>query len=393
MPRIWLVLLLLIWGTRFAYADGDIVYAARYYLPPGSKGTSHFHLYRINPDGTGKRQITFGKYDDDNPVWSPNGQEILFIREALRADREDLCLISARGGPITRLLNISTYGWPQYAWSPDNQEIAVTDGSVSLVDILDVKTHKQHHFRKSVNFCWSPDGRWYYVDDGLPHFVSRQTHISMHAHFYLAGDAREYGGQAAVWAGDQAIVGIDCKPESKQVYLTVLNRNGVQKRRVLCHWPNVFHLPKNKHSPMNDPYSEIESINAGRRSLLPLMHSRGVVYVQAVGDSGTSPANTYWRADTVTGKMTEITEGQFLTWASNGQRFVLHRRITRWTTAKQAKLFMWLPWRSVLSNRTSCMRLSLALPGSPGQIGADPKYEVRSNPLSDVSELRRLCEW
>jgi len=56
MTRQWLALFALcIFSAVSAHADRDILYAARYYAPPGSHRTSHFHLYRINPDGTGKK--------------------------------------------------------------------------------------------------------------------------------------------------------------------------------------------------------------------------------------------------------------------------------------------------------------------------------------------------
>ncbi len=312
-------LLLLLLGT-VSFADGDLVYSARYYLPPGSKGTSHFHLYRINPDGTGKRQITFGKYNDDNPQWSPDGKQVLFTRATPGADRQYVCLISARGGPVTRLLNITKYSWPQCAWSPDNQEIAVSDSESPLVDILDLKTHKQNHLRGCDNFCWSPDGKWYYLDDGAPHFASRQLHVSQRSRDSFIGDTKELQIQTAVWAGNQAVVGIDSKSESKQVYLAALSVNGAKKQRVLCRWPNIFKSPLSEYYPENDPY--IDSINAGARSLLPWpRNNRDIVYVQDVGTSGTSPDYDYWRADTITGKMTKITDGQFLAWAPDGQRF------------------------------------------------------------------------
>lgn len=37
-----------------------------------------FHLYEINVDGSGLRQITDGNYDDLDPIYLPNGRQILF---------------------------------------------------------------------------------------------------------------------------------------------------------------------------------------------------------------------------------------------------------------------------------------------------------------------------
>ncbi len=79
MKALWLVLLMLA-GVPAAHADRGIVYAARYYTPPGSHRTSHFHLYRINPDGTGKTQLTFGTSDEENPTWTVDGRHIIFVQ-------------------------------------------------------------------------------------------------------------------------------------------------------------------------------------------------------------------------------------------------------------------------------------------------------------------------
>lgn len=77
MKTCWLVVLLLCLSCT-VYADRDIVYAARCYAPPGSHQTSRFHLYRINPDGTGQTQLTFGP-DEECPHWSADGKQITFV--------------------------------------------------------------------------------------------------------------------------------------------------------------------------------------------------------------------------------------------------------------------------------------------------------------------------
>ena len=41
-------------------------------------GYDHFHLYEINLDGSGLRQLTDGPYDDIEPIWLPDG-DILFV--------------------------------------------------------------------------------------------------------------------------------------------------------------------------------------------------------------------------------------------------------------------------------------------------------------------------
>ena len=95
MKTCWLVLLLLCLCCT-VYADRDIVYAARYYAPPGSHKTSHFHLYRINPDGTGKTQLTFGA-EEGFPHWTADGKQITFIAYPATGSLATLCRIDADG--------------------------------------------------------------------------------------------------------------------------------------------------------------------------------------------------------------------------------------------------------------------------------------------------------
>jgi len=76
-----LVVLILLIVPVQAYATSEILYSARYYLPPGSKGTSHFHIYRIDAHGRHRRQLTFGQFDEGYPSWSEDGKRVEFIRQ------------------------------------------------------------------------------------------------------------------------------------------------------------------------------------------------------------------------------------------------------------------------------------------------------------------------
>lgn len=95
MKTCWFVLSLLCLSCA-VHADRDIVYAARYYAPPGSHQASRFHLYRINPDGTGKTQLTSGP-EEAFPHWSADGKEITFIAYQATGPIATLCRIDADG--------------------------------------------------------------------------------------------------------------------------------------------------------------------------------------------------------------------------------------------------------------------------------------------------------
>ena len=55
---------------------------------PGSD--DRYHLYTINSDGTGLKQLTFGDYDDIEPAWLPDG-DIVFVSSRRRVRWVSLC--------------------------------------------------------------------------------------------------------------------------------------------------------------------------------------------------------------------------------------------------------------------------------------------------------------
>lgn len=110
MLAIRLTILLLIGLSSAALADRDIVYSGRYYAPPGSHRTTHSHVYRINPDGTGRTQLTFGSTDDESPKWSPDGRKVTYYEDRGGASPLRLCEIDANGGN-RRVLKVLSADW------------------------------------------------------------------------------------------------------------------------------------------------------------------------------------------------------------------------------------------------------------------------------------------
>jgi dipeptidyl aminopeptidase/acylaminoacyl peptidase len=88
------------------------------------------HLYLFDVESKKAEILTPGKFEEESPAWSPNGQQIAFIRTHGEADWEkmpnrDLFVVDAKAGAQPRRLTTTTAeesGRP--AWSPDGRQIA-----------------------------------------------------------------------------------------------------------------------------------------------------------------------------------------------------------------------------------------------------------------------------
>ena len=176
-----LCLMMVVACLPFARAEGDIVYAAEYYRMSGQyyrwpysgkleeklESNGRSHLYRINPDGTGRKQLTYGDLDgnDYDPKWSPDGKSILFMRvEHLEhSQRYVLCLIGQNGGVVRRLLALSEEERGNFGFSPDGCRVIhctpefPADGS--YVHVIDLQTGRDRKLPPATTYAWSPDCR------------------------------------------------------------------------------------------------------------------------------------------------------------------------------------------------------------------------------------------
>ena len=58
-------------------------------------------IYVMNADGSGRRRLTRSPQNDGDPVWSPDGRRLAFVR--VRGGRSDIYVVDADGSGLRRL--------------------------------------------------------------------------------------------------------------------------------------------------------------------------------------------------------------------------------------------------------------------------------------------------
>jgi Tol biopolymer transport system component len=127
-------------------------------------------VWVMNADGTGQRALThfgrapqlFGNDVTTDLTWSPDGQELVFAAFANdQGGREQLYEVSVRTHAVHRLTNLP-YGATQPEWSPDGRWIAFV-GAVApdRIYLLSARTHKARAVGRAtgLGIAWSPDSK------------------------------------------------------------------------------------------------------------------------------------------------------------------------------------------------------------------------------------------
>jgi Tol biopolymer transport system component len=131
-------------------------------------------IFRIQADGSGFIKLTDNDVEDFNPVWSPDGEKIVYGSGEFR--EYQLYVMNEAGSVHERIGSDLTTIKEGFSWSPDSKKIAITgwegefiEGQVNYgnIYIVDIEEDKLVNISKPFDLSgtslypdWSADGKW-----------------------------------------------------------------------------------------------------------------------------------------------------------------------------------------------------------------------------------------
>ena len=120
-------------------------------------------VYMMNPDGSQQVNLTQHPAGDMGAVWSPTGEQILFVSDRQGTRARDLYLMDPDGSNVRRVFKKKTTDWRGYAtWAPDGKQFAYQSTDRTRIKFgLYLGTFGEEdaeHIGNGGPPAWSPDG-------------------------------------------------------------------------------------------------------------------------------------------------------------------------------------------------------------------------------------------
>ena len=123
-------------------------------------------IFAMNADGTEQTQLTRTPTYDFEPVWSPNGKQIVYMRfPETCCGNPVIVVMNADGTGITQLTDGSSPDWIPI-WSPNGKEIAFRSDRNGFIDDIFVMNADGSNVRQLTKNAyvqnvagWSPNGK------------------------------------------------------------------------------------------------------------------------------------------------------------------------------------------------------------------------------------------
>ena len=130
------------------------------------------HIYRINADGTGQVQLTFGDRGESSPRWSPDGRQIAFTTRRDPDANNQIYLLSIEGGEARRLTNHPSAPG-SLTWAPDGKSIYFLASDAKSAEekerdrlFDDVYSFEENNFKQRHLWTTDLEGRTKRVTEG-----------------------------------------------------------------------------------------------------------------------------------------------------------------------------------------------------------------------------------
>jgi TolB protein len=136
-------------------------------------GTGRAHIFAVNVDGSGLRQLTNGNFNDSEPVYMPSGKRIVFVSDRdhdVKTDRSDIFAM-APNGANQRVLIDGPRNENEPDTSPNGKSIAFVSNRAAGINIFVAAANGKHvrqltHNKRdcfsgncNLSPAFSPDGK------------------------------------------------------------------------------------------------------------------------------------------------------------------------------------------------------------------------------------------